>query len=132
MATQGNTDTDYGVQLQIKNHRGEDAPVDGDIVWTSSDETQLLPVPDPGGRSGKIKTIAASPNGPDGNPIPARVTFTGDADMGAGVVPIVGVTDDITLTTGPNSQASTFDVVLTDVPKEPPAAGAAGGTAAGA
>lgn len=115
------TDTNFAVALSIKNARGEDAAIDGDIIWTSSDETVLLPVPDPGGKTGTIETVAPSHLDADGKMLPARVTFTGDADMGAGVVPIVGVTEDINLVAGPNSRASMFTVALTAVPKAAPA-----------
>jgi len=114
------TDNNFAVVLSIKNARGEDAPVDGDIVWTSSDETVLLPVPDAGGKTGTIKTVAPSHLDAAGEMLPARVTFTGDADLGNGVEPIVGVTEDITLSLGANSRASLFTVALTAVPKPAP------------
>lgn len=80
------------------------AAVDGDIVWASSDETVLLALPNPGGLSGKIRSVA--PGGP------AKVSFTGDADLGAGVVPIIGITEDITVIPGVAGPAAIITVVL--------------------
>jgi hypothetical protein len=48
--------------------------------------------PDRGRLGADIETVA--PGGP------ARITVSADADMGAGIVPITGVSDDIMVTPG--------------------------------
>lgn len=89
------------VVLDIKDAHGNKALVDGIPVWASSDETVLKVTPAEDGMSAKIEPVA--PGGP------ARVTVTADADRGAGVKPLVGVTEDITVTTG---EASVMTITL--------------------
>jgi len=98
------TDQDLpNVSLTITNNRGQSAPVDGVPVWASSDETVIMVTPAADGMSASINTVA---NGT------ARVTVTADADVGGGTVTITGVSEDINVTVGPNSQASTMTLSL--------------------
>ncbi len=92
------------ITIAITTADGRPATVDGPVVWASSDETVLTVAPAADGLSGVINAGAAGG--------PARVTFTADADLGAGVVNITGVTEDITVTTDPRDLASTFTVNL--------------------
>lgn len=95
-----NTDFNYpNVVLTITNAKGQPAKVDGVPVWASSNETVLTVTPAADGMSALIDTVAAG-SGPE------RVTVTADADLGSGVETITGVTEDINVTTGPNSKAS--------------------------
>ncbi len=99
-----NTDQQYvGVTLVITNAHGQPAPVDGVPVWASSDATVLAVTPAADGMSATIDTVA---------PGTGRITVSADADMGAGVTTITGVTEDINVTLGPSSQASVMTLTL--------------------
>ncbi len=100
-----NTDNTYPVVLSPLNARGEPAPVDGVPVWASSDETVVTVAPSEDGMSAVINTVAAGV---------ARVTVTADADLGEGVSEITGVTDDLNVTVGPNSEASVLTLTIGD------------------
>jgi hypothetical protein len=66
-------------------------------------------------------TVAPSPVDANGNPVTCRVTVTADADLGAGVQTITGVSDDITVTLGPSQMASVMTLNLgAATPKPPP------------
>lgn len=98
------------VSIAITNSQGNPAPVDGVPVWASSDETVVTVVAADDGMSARV--IAGVPGGP------ARVTVTADADMGAGVTTIQGVTEDITVTLDPAQQASVITLTVgAPVPK---------------
>jgi len=73
-----------------KDSKGRPAELDGVPVWAVSDETVLAIEPAADGLSAVVKAQA---------PGSARVSVTGDADMGAGIEPIIG-TDDITVRPG--------------------------------
>ena|SRR5437016_6155037 len=68
------------------------AKVDGIPVWATSDATIISVTPTADGMGADVETVAA------GGPV--RVTVSADADVGAGVVTITGVSDDITVTPG--------------------------------
>lgn len=97
---------------------GSDVDVDNDsIVYASSDETVL-----------RVQDLSADNH--SGNVFPvaggdARVSVTFDADMGAGVVTITGVSPIVHVTVDPaESQASTFTFTFgapIDKPVTPPA-----------
>jgi hypothetical protein len=78
----------------------------GSVVWASSDETQLLVTPSADGLTAVVDTVAMSPNDADGNPVTARISCSGDADLGNGVVTVTLVSEDVTVTQGPSSMAS--------------------------
>lgn len=97
------TDQNYqNVTIQIRDSRGLPAPVDGVPVWASSDETVLAVTPSSDGMSALVDTVA---------PGTARVSVTVDADRGAGIETVVGVSEDVNVTQGASSKASviTFD-----------------------
>ncbi len=99
-----NTDQRYdNVTLAVTNAAGQPANVDGVPVWASSDETVLTVVAGADGMSAVIDTVA---------PGTARVTVSADADLGAGTVPLTGVTEDINVTLGPSHQASVMTLTL--------------------
>lgn len=79
------------VVLSIMDSLGRPAPVDGIPVWASSDDTVLAITPAADGMSAVVDTVA---------PGTARITISADADMGAGVVPITGVSEDVDVTPG--------------------------------
>lgn len=61
------------------------AKIDGVPVWASSDETVLAVIPSVNGMEFDVRIVA--PGGP------ARITVTGDADLGAAIKTITGVSD---------------------------------------
>lgn len=91
------------VALVITNNHGQPAPVDGAPVWASSDETVLTVTPSVDGMSAAVDTVGAGT---------ARISVTADADLGAGVSTITGVSDDVNVTIGPNSVASHVTLAL--------------------
>jgi len=98
------TDQNYpNAVLSITNNRGLAAPVDGIPLWASSDETVVMVSPSGDGMSAVVDTVASGT---------ARVTVTADADLGNGTVTITGVSEDIVVTVGPNSQASVMTLSL--------------------
>jgi hypothetical protein len=98
------TDQNYpNVVLTITNSAGNPAPVDGVPVWASSDPTVISVTPNPDGMSALIDTVA---------PGVGRVTVTADADTGAGVVTLTGVTEDINVTQGTSGQATLMTLEL--------------------
>lgn len=99
-----NTDQSFpSVALTITDSRGRPAAVDGVPVWASSDETVLTVVASADGMSAAVDTVA---------PGVARITVSADADLGAGVTPITGVSEDVNVTAGPSSAASTIALNL--------------------
>lgn len=98
------TDQNFpNVTLTITNNRGQPAQVDGVPVWASSDETVLMVTPSADGMSAVVDTVAAGTG---------RITVTADADLGAGTTTITGVSEDVNVTVGPNSQASVMTLNL--------------------
>ncbi len=83
------------------------------MVWASSDETVVTTEMDATGLAGFVNAVAASAN-------PARIVCTGDADLGAGVVPLIGTSEDITVVQDPATQASSI-VVNFGAPEARPA-----------
>lgn len=94
------TDQSYpSVALVITDSRGRPAAVDGAPVWASSDETVLTVLPAADGMSAAVNTVAVGI---------ARITVSADADLGAGVIAITGVSEDVNVTQGTASQATTL------------------------
>lgn len=85
------------VALTIVDSHGNPAKVDGAPVWASSDETILTVLAAADGMTAKVNTVA---------PGTARVSVVADADLGAGVGQITGVSEDVVVTPGPSSMAS--------------------------
>lgn len=101
-----NTDQNFpSVVLEVMDGHTPPRParVDGVPVWASSDETVITVVAAADGMSAVIDTVA---------PGTARVTVTADADLGAGVETLTGVSDDINVTLGPLSKASLVTLAL--------------------
>jgi hypothetical protein len=76
----------------------------GSVVWASSDETVVLATPSADGLEADIMSVA--PGGP------ARFTVTADADLGGGTQNIIGVSEDIDVTTDPRDQAAVITVTI--------------------
>ncbi len=91
------------VTLAITNSAGNPAAVDGVPVWASSDETILTVLAAPDGMSAIVDTVA---------PGIARISVSADADLGAGVVPLTGVSEDVNVTLDPAQQASVMTLSL--------------------
>lgn len=85
------------VALTITDKGGKPAKVDGVPVWASSDATVLAVTPAADGMSAVVDTVAVGT---------ARVSVKADADMGAGVMEITGVSEDVNVTLGTAHQAS--------------------------
>ena len=99
-----NTDQNFpSVTLAITDPAGRPAAVDGAPVWASSDATVLTVVSSADGMSAVVDTVAAGV---------ARISVTADADLGAGVVTITGVSEDVNVTVGPSHVASTIALTL--------------------
>jgi len=100
------TDQNFpNVLLEIMDSHVPPRPalVEGVPVWASSDETVLLVTPSVDGMSAMIDTVA---------PGTARITVSADADLGEGVVPLTGVTEDIIVTLGTAGLAATMTLTL--------------------
>ena len=91
------------VVLNIVDGHGNPGVVDGAPMWASSDETVLLVIPAIDGLSAVVNTVA---------PGTARITVSADADIGAGVLPITGVSEDIVVSVDPLSLASVITLQL--------------------
>lgn len=91
------------VVLTITDATGAAATVDGVPVWASSDATVLAVTAAADGMSASVDTVA---------PGTARVSVSADADLGAGVVSLDGVSEDINVTLGPSHQATTMTLTL--------------------
>lgn len=89
--------------VAFTNAAGAAAAVDGVPTWASSDDTVVAVAPAADGMSAVVSTVA---------PGTARVTVHADADLGAGVTDITGVTEDIVVTVNPNQQASVVNLTL--------------------
>ena len=104
-----NTSQQFDITLSITNAAGDPAPVDGVPVWASSDETVISVTAAADGMSATAPAVA---------PGTARITVTADADTGAGVTTITGVSEDIIVTVDPANQASVITLTLgAPVPK---------------
>ena len=79
---------------------GAPAKVDGVPVWELSDATVGTLNPTADGLFCDFVTGAATPAG-----TPVRIKVTGDADLGAGVIPVSNVSEDITIILGTRNQA---------------------------
>lgn len=73
------------VQIIPRDAKGNVASVDGVPQWSSSDPNVITVVPAADGMSCDVVATGATGT--------ALVTVTGDADLGAGVIPIVGTLD---------------------------------------
>ena len=91
--------------LAITKADGTPGSVQGAPSWASSDETVLKVTPSADGMSATIDSVAPSAT-------PARITVNADADLGSGVTPITGVSEDITVTLDPRDQASVVTMTL--------------------
>ena len=106
-----NTDQNFpNAVLAISDSRGRPVRVDGSPVWASSDETVLSVTASADGMSAVIDTVAAGT---------ARITVSADADLGAGIVAITGVSEDVNVTVGSGSAATTV-VLNLGTPAEKP------------
>jgi hypothetical protein len=109
------TDQNYpNVVLTITDEKGRPAKVDGVPVWASSDETQITVTPAADGMSAVVDTVAPSSPGAT-----ARITVTADADLGAGVQTLTGVSEDITVTQGTSHVATVMALSLGDPADKP-------------
>ena len=103
MANCTTDETFPNVTLTITNAAGAPAPVQGAPVWASSDDTVLTVVAAADGMTAAIDTVA---------PGTARVSVTADADLGAGVITITGVSEDVIVARGTSQNASVMALAL--------------------
>lgn len=109
------SDQNLPFTLAITKADGTPATVDGVPVYATSDATVIGVTPAADGMSGVVNTVA---NGT------ARMTVTADADLGAGVQTITGVSEDIVVSTDPANLATTFKFTFgAPTPKPVPAPG---------
>lgn len=80
----------FTITAQPVDRKGNLAPVDGPLTFTSSDPALLTVTPID---ATSASVVAVGPLGA------AQVVVTGDADLGAGVVPITGI-EDVTIIAG--------------------------------
>jgi len=73
------------VSVAFKTAKGNPAPVDGVPVWASSNEAAVVVVPAADGLSAEIQT--------PGGLGTAQVSVKADADLGEGVIEIIGLLD---------------------------------------
>lgn len=88
--------------LTIKNAAGQPATVDGVPAWASSDETMMQVKAAADGMSADVTTIAPG--------LAVRFTVTADADLGAGIKTITGVSPDYDISLNPAAEASVVDI----------------------
>src|SRR3954470_12492687 len=98
-----NTSQKFQPTLVITNASGAPAAVDGVPVWASSDETILTVTASADGMSAEVPCIS---------PGTARISVTADADLGAGVITITGVSEDVVVTVDPANLASVMTLNL--------------------
>lgn len=67
--------------------------LDGVPVWAGSDDTVFTVEAAADGLSAELFAASPNPKDSDGNPIPARVVVTADADLGSGTTPLTGSLD---------------------------------------
>jgi len=78
-------DQEVPVTVAFDDDHGNPAVVDGVPVWASSDDTILMVVAADDGMSAVVSAV-----GPDGT---GQISVTADADMGSGVVSVIGLLD---------------------------------------
>lgn len=111
------TDQNFpSVSLTIVDSQGRPATVDGVPAWASSDATILTATASADGMSAVVDTVG---------PGTARISVTADADMGAGVVTLTGVSEDVNVTLGTSHNASLMTLTL-GAPADKPAPPAPG------
>lgn len=107
MAFEMNNEQQVTVAIQPQTHKGKPAKLDGVPEWLSDNSDVVTLVPSADGLSCLIKA--------NGIPGSANVQVTGDADLGAGVSPIVG-TIAVTITQAP----ATKIVISPGTPEDQP------------
>jgi hypothetical protein len=99
-----NTDQNYPlVLLSITDAQGRTARVDGVPVWTSSNEAVLRVTPAADGLSAVVDTVDIGT---------ARINVSADADLGTGVTPITGASEDVNVSQGPSTVATSLGLNL--------------------
>jgi hypothetical protein len=82
------------VRIDYVDADGNPATVDGDVTWSSSDDTIATVTVDPG--DSQLATVAAATGGSLGQ---VQITATADADLGEGTRELV-TTMDVTIVAG--------------------------------
>jgi hypothetical protein len=80
-----NTTQEFVVTIKPVDRKGNPAPVDGTPTWLTDNADVVALEPSNDGLSCKVTAV--------GIPGTASIQVTADADLGSGVVPIVGITD---------------------------------------
>ena len=75
------TTQQYTVSINPKDRKGKPAPVDGEPVWAASNEAVANVVPNPGGMSALVVAQGVGDY---------TISVAADADLGEGIVTIVG------------------------------------------
>lgn len=92
MAFEMSSTQQVGVSVEFKDKKGNPAKVDGVPEWMTDNSDVLIVTPAGDGMSCIV--AAAGPLGV------GNITLTADADLGTGVVPVIG-TLEVTITAGP-------------------------------
>ena len=88
--------------LAPKDAKGRPAPVEaGSVVWASSDDTILSVTPSADGMTAVVTSVGAGT---------ARISVSADADLGAGVVTITGVSEDVNVANGNIASVMSLDL----------------------
>lgn len=98
------TSQEFRPTVTFTTDSGQPARVDGTPVWASSDATIASVTPSADGMSAVVRPVA--PGGP------VRISVSADADLGAGVKPINGVSPDFNVAQDPADQASVVAIDL--------------------
>jgi|SRR5215471_18574047 len=109
MATSFSTEQTLPFSFQVVDGRGRPVPIDGAPTVTVSDETiataSIAAAADANQTwAGELVSVSASPDGTT-----QRMTIQCDADLGAGILEIVGVLD-FQVTLDPRTEARTANV----------------------
>jgi hypothetical protein len=73
--------------FEVEDSKGNPAQVEGTPAWASADETRVIVEAAADGMTAVIKAVGPMTTSP------VQVSVTADADLGAGVKPLVGLLD---------------------------------------
>jgi hypothetical protein len=75
------------LSFEVHDAKGNPAAVDGVPVWSTADDTHVAVDAAPDGMTATIRAVGPATTSP------VQISVTADADLGAGVRPLVGLLD---------------------------------------